>query len=323
MLLLVDISVFAEQYRNMLGLPRFAQFTSLAVILSFSLATAQTPTSSVPPEPATESVQTDVATEPSLPTADTPSPAPTPRRSPKPRSASATTRTKTSSSPAATARKAGFGQVIPGLHTAASPAPARDRKSKAKVAEKTASPSPAKSSAVGSVKQTAPATNPTSARVSQPASTTPATPAPVSQATPATGSIAVRGGQPTVTTAPIVVPVEPPPPAEGPLSAPVKQRTPPTLANSPAVEQPAPITVATAAPVATAPPIQQPKRTTHGNPTNAVSAVWVNTETHVYHRAGSRYYGKTKNGKYISEQEAIAEGNRPAREWLPPNPPHP
>ena len=36
--------------------------------------------------------------------------------------------------------------------------------------------------------------------------------------------------------------------------------------------------------------------------------VWVNTETHVYHKEGSRFYGKTKKGKYMSEQDAMKEG---------------
>jgi hypothetical protein len=43
-----------------------------------------------------------------------------------------------------------------------------------------------------------------------------------------------------------------------------------------------------------------------------IGLVWVNTQTHVYHKEGSRYYGKTKQGKYISEQDAITEGDRPA-----------
>jgi len=38
--------------------------------------------------------------------------------------------------------------------------------------------------------------------------------------------------------------------------------------------------------------------------------VWVNTETHVYHREGSRFYGTTKKGKYITEADAIKEGNK-------------
>ena len=40
--------------------------------------------------------------------------------------------------------------------------------------------------------------------------------------------------------------------------------------------------------------------------------VWVNTDSHVYHKEGSRFYGKTKKGKYVSEQEAIKEGDRAA-----------
>jgi hypothetical protein len=40
--------------------------------------------------------------------------------------------------------------------------------------------------------------------------------------------------------------------------------------------------------------------------------VWVNTETHVYHKEGSRFYGKTKQGKYVSEADAIKEGDRAA-----------
>jgi hypothetical protein len=37
--------------------------------------------------------------------------------------------------------------------------------------------------------------------------------------------------------------------------------------------------------------------------------VWVNTESHVYHAEGSKWYGKTKQGKYISEADAIKEGD--------------
>lgn len=41
--------------------------------------------------------------------------------------------------------------------------------------------------------------------------------------------------------------------------------------------------------------------------------VWVNTSSHVYHRANSRFYGKTKQGKYMSEADAVKEGYRPAK----------
>ena len=40
--------------------------------------------------------------------------------------------------------------------------------------------------------------------------------------------------------------------------------------------------------------------------------VWVNTNSSVYHCPGTRWYGKTKLGKYMGECAAIKDGNRPA-----------
>jgi hypothetical protein len=45
--------------------------------------------------------------------------------------------------------------------------------------------------------------------------------------------------------------------------------------------------------------------------------VWVNTEAHVFHKEGSRWYGKTKQGKYMSEAEAVKEGDRAAKNEKP------
>ena len=63
----------------------------------------------------------------------------------------------------------------------------------------------------------------------------------------------------------------------------------------------------TPAPVAN----QKAPATNPGTPGNG--QVWVNTESHVYHKAGSRYYGKTKQGKYMSEADAIKEGDHAAK----------
>jgi hypothetical protein len=41
--------------------------------------------------------------------------------------------------------------------------------------------------------------------------------------------------------------------------------------------------------------------------------VWVNTATGVYHYPGTRWYGNTKQGKFMSEKDALAQGYRPAR----------
>ena len=48
-------------------------------------------------------------------------------------------------------------------------------------------------------------------------------------------------------------------------------------------------------------------------PTAAPELVWVNTRSKVYHYPGHRWYGGTQQGKYVSEAEAIAEGDRAAQ----------
>ena len=46
----------------------------------------------------------------------------------------------------------------------------------------------------------------------------------------------------------------------------------------------------------------------------AKGMVWVNTSTKVYHREGDRWYGKTKQGKFMTEDEAIKEGYHASKE---------
>jgi sugar lactone lactonase YvrE len=57
--------------------------------------------------------------------------------------------------------------------------------------------------------------------------------------------------------------------------------------------------------------VQRDRASNQGTPTRADS-VWVNTNTDVYHCPGTRYFGNTVRGRFMSEADARAAGNRPA-----------
>lgn len=52
-----------------------------------------------------------------------------------------------------------------------------------------------------------------------------------------------------------------------------------------------------------------PSTQSAGNPN---VRVWVNTNSGVYHCPGTRWYGKTKSGRFMTQREAQAKGYRPA-----------
>jgi len=54
-------------------------------------------------------------------------------------------------------------------------------------------------------------------------------------------------------------------------------------------------------------------------PAPAKGMVWVNTATKVYHYEGDQWYGKTKDGKFMTEQDAIKAGYRASKEGAPKN----
>jgi hypothetical protein len=72
---------------------------------------------------------------------------------------------------------------------------------------------------------------------------------------------------------------------------------------------------------AAAPPAAAPTATTGKTTSAPVTAqqppakgmVWVNLETKVFHREGDRYYGNTKNGKFMTEADAVKAGYREAK----------
>jgi DNA uptake protein ComE-like DNA-binding protein len=73
---------------------------------------------------------------------------------------------------------------------------------------------------------------------------------------------------------------------------------------APAAPAPAPAASATARTPSAPAAAQQPP---------VKGMVWVNLSTKVFHREGDRYYGNTKNGKFMTEADAVKAGYREAK----------
>jgi hypothetical protein len=81
----------------------------------------------------------------------------------------------------------------------------------------------------------------------------------------------------------------------------------------------APASSAAAAPSVTSHPATADQKGTSTTRTSAAGStppspgmVWVNTSTKVYHKSGSKYYGNTKQGKWMTEADAQKAGYKAA-----------
>lgn len=88
------------------------------------------------------------------------------------------------------------------------------------------------------------------------------------------------------------------------------QRGPPVSQEAPVQEAPR---VAVAAPAYQEPAPQLAPQVAEQPAAAGQGQVWVNTNSGIYHYPGARWFGTTKQGAYMSEQEALAQGHRAAR----------
>jgi hypothetical protein len=108
-------------------------------------------------------------------------------------------------------------------------------------------------------------------------------------------------------------PVTAPAPASTPAAAPAPTPAPapaPSRAQAPAAAKPAPTTTGTAAPAGANQFAAEAQAKAH---CPADTVVWANSDTRIYHFAGNRNYGATKQGSYMCEKDATAQGIRAAK----------
>lgn len=94
----------------------------------------------------------------------------------------------------------------------------------------------------------------------------------------------------------------------GATAVPAAAATPKPVVKAPAIKYaPQPTAAAPVAPPKT-PTVSTPTVTKPAVQPPGPGMVWVNTSTKVFHKEGSKFYGNTKHGKYMSEADAMKGG---------------
>jgi len=86
---------------------------------------------------------------------------------------------------------------------------------------------------------------------------------------------------------------------------------PPTLTVTPPSWTPKPRRHRRPSMTPSMPSSPQPPSTSTPPPSDGT--VWVDTKSGIFHQPGTRWYGRTKQGEYMPEADAIAKGFRPSR----------
>ncbi len=87
----------------------------------------------------------------------------------------------------------------------------------------------------------------------------------------------------------------------------------PSAAAAPPPPKPAPSSATPTPPPAAPTTARTPTTPTAAQQPPVKGMVWVNLSTKVFHREGDRYYGNTKNGKFMTEADAVKAGYREAK----------